>query len=162
MEAWKTGLERSENIRMKFNFVEFFCGFGSVTESFRKRGFKTWKTDIRKRKDVCEPDLRINIMQLRARDIPFKRVHALWASPPCDVWSYAAGSFHWNKVTKPTNIFTNAKDIKFKELAAFGRGAKIKHKFSNISKNKISKIPEELADEISAYCLKKCSQDIKN
>ena len=201
------------------NFIELFCGYGIITSSFKKAGFQTWKTDIRKRKGVCEPDLRKNILQLSARDIPFKKIHVLWASLPCDVWSYAAGSFHWNKdgtpktqkchdhieilkktlelideispdyffienprgrlrffplfvewlekhhavtktltyssygfpATKPTNIFTNARDIYFKELDKFGRGAKTNFKLDNISVCQKQKIPEKLAEEIAKY-----------
>lgn len=201
------------------NFVELFCGYGVVTETFKKEGFNTWKTDIRKRKGVCEPDLRKNILQLTAREIPFKKVHVLWASPPCDVWSYASGDFHWNEngspktekcqehikilkktlelidelnpevwfienprgrlrsfplfvrwlkkhhvVTKtltyssygfpspkPTNIFTNASDIEFKELDKFGRGAKVDFKLDNISVAQKQKVPGLFAEEILKY-----------
>ncbi len=40
-------------------------------------------------------------MHLSIADIPFQKVNVLWASPPCDVWSYAAGSFHWDKEGNP-------------------------------------------------------------
>ncbi len=201
------------------NFVELFCGFGIVTSSFQKAGFQTWKTDIRKRKGVCEPTLRKNILQLKREDIPFENVHVLWASVPCDCWSYAGGSFHWNKdgtpktekcqehiellkktlklideikpdiffienprgklrnfkpflewlernsavikiltyssygfpATKPTNIFTNARDISFKELDKFGRGAKTNFKLDNISVCQKQKVPEALAEDIVKY-----------
>lgn len=83
------------------NCVELFCGYGVISSSFKARGFSVWKTDIRKRRGVCEPDLRINILQLKRDQIPFEKVNVLWASPPCDVWSYAAESFHWNKDGSP-------------------------------------------------------------
>ncbi|KKM90693.1 hypothetical protein LCGC14_1235980 [marine sediment metagenome] len=201
------------------NFVELFCGYGIMTESFRKRNYNVWKTDLRKRKGVCEPDLKKSIMQLSSSDIPFKKVHVLWASPPCDIWSYASGNFHWNKkgypktkkclahieilkktlelidkikpdiffienprgrlrnypdflewlkrknavcktltlssygfqTTKPTNIFTNLKEIKFKRLDRFGRGAKCKNKLFNISKCQAQKIPAPLSEEIAEF-----------
>lgn len=56
------------------SFVELFCGFGTITDSFKKRGFKTWKTDIRKRRGCCEPDLRINILQLSSSNIPINKI----------------------------------------------------------------------------------------
>lgn len=201
------------------NVVELFCGYGIISNSFKKAGFNVFSTDIRKRKGVCEPDLRKNILQLTSMDIPFKKVHVLWASPPCDVWSYASGNFHWNKdgtpktekclehieilkktlelidklkpeiffienprgrlrhfplmieflkkhlaviktltyssygfpTTKPTNIFTNVRDISFKELDKFGRGARIKFKLDNISKGQKQKIPLPLAEAIVKY-----------
>ena len=35
------------------------------------------------------------------KDIPFKKVDVLWASPPCDVFSKAGAGFHWNKDGTP-------------------------------------------------------------
>ena len=83
------------------NVVELFCGYGVVTNSFSAAGFNVFSVDIRKRKGICEPTLRKDVLQLSTRDIPFKKVHVLWASLPCDVWSYASGSFHWNKDGTP-------------------------------------------------------------
>jgi len=202
---------------MKRNFIELFCGYGNMSRAFKAHGFSTWKTDNRKRKGVCEPDLRKNVLQLSSSDIPFKKVHVLWASLPCDVWSYASGDFHWHidgtpktekcmehieilkktlelideirpdiffienprgrlrhflpfmmwlikhhavtktltmssygfPTTKPTNIFTTARDISFKELDRFGRGAKVSAKLNNISKGQKQKIPRPLAEEIA-------------
>ncbi len=204
---------------MERNFVELFCGFGIVTRTFKEAGFDTWKTDIRKRKGICEPDLRKNILELKTFEIPFEKVHMLWASPPCDIWSYASGDFHWNKDgspkteksmehieilkkslaviheinpdiffienprgrlrhypffvewlkqhnavektltmgsygfpgAKPTNIFTNAQDIQFKELVPFGRGAKSDFKMHNISVCQKQKVPRSLANDILYY-----------
>ena len=176
----------------------------------------------RKRKGVCEPDLRANILDITSHDIPFKKCHVLWASPPCDVWSYAANSFHWTKenlprtkkclehieilnkclvlieelspcyffienprgrlrhypslkrflkkylavtktltlsaygfpTTKPTNIFTNAVDYIHKPMDKFGRGAKVQHKFDNLTKCQRQETPQLLAEEIRLYCEK--------
>lgn len=83
------------------NVVELFSGSGTISEEFKRAGHNTFTVDIRKRKGVCEPDLRKNIIQLTIQDIPFDKVDILWASPPCDVWSYASGSFHWNKDGSP-------------------------------------------------------------
>lgn len=200
------------------NFIELFCGYGTVTDAFQKEGFKTWKTDIRKRKGVCEPDVKKSILQFDFREVPFEKVHVLWASPPCDVWSYASGNFHWDgdipktekclehieilkktlavieilnpdiffienprgklryfrpfvewlekhhgvsktltlssygfPSTKPTNIFTNATDIQFKELDKFGRGAKTNFKLDNVSVCQKQKTPAPLAEDIVKY-----------
>lgn len=80
---------------MEKTAVELFCGYGVISKFLERAGFKTWKTDIRKRKGVCMPDLKKDIMQLSRKEIPFEKVSVLWASLPCDCWSYAAGSFHW-------------------------------------------------------------------
>jgi site-specific DNA-cytosine methylase len=86
---------------IKMNVVELFSGSGVISETFKEKGHKTFTIDIRKRKGICEPDLRKNIMQVKVKDIPFKKVHVLWASPPCDVFSKASIHFHWNKDGTP-------------------------------------------------------------
>lgn len=53
--------------------------------------------------------------------------------------------------TKPTNIFTNARDIEFKELDRFGRGAKINFKLDNVSVCQKQKTPALLAENIVKY-----------
>ena len=78
------------------NVVELFSGSGTFSKIFKENGHDTFSIDIRKRKGKCEPDLRKDIMDVLIRDIPFKKVHVLWASPPCDVFSKAGGNFHWN------------------------------------------------------------------
>ena len=83
------------------NVIELFSGSGIISRTFSERGHKTFSIDIRKRKGICEPDLRKSILQVSLRDIPFKKVHVLWASPPCDVFSKAGAGFHWNKDGTP-------------------------------------------------------------
>ena len=202
------------------NIVELFSGSGIISQEFKRAGHDTFSIDIRRRKGICMPDLKANILDTSSHDIPFRKCHVLWASPPCDVWSYAAGSFHWTKnnlprtkkclehlhilekcmaiieelspeyffienprgrlrhyprmlkflkkhhavtkeltlssygfiTTKPTNIFTNAVDYSPKELHKFGRGAKVRHRFDNLTKCQRQRIPQQLATEIRQYC----------
>ncbi len=202
------------------NVVELFSGSGIISHEFKRAGHNTFSVDIRKRKGTCEPDLQKDIMHLTIQDIPFNKIDVLWASLPCDVWSYAAGSFHWDKkglpkteksmlhihllhkalhlieqinptlyfienprgrlrnypgllaflyynkgmakeltyssygfpTTKPTNIFTNALNYQPKELDRFGRGAKVRHRFDNMTKCQRQKVPGALAEEIRKYC----------
>jgi len=205
------------------NVVELFSGSGTLSAEFKRAGHKTFTVDIRKRKGICMPDLRKNILQLKRSDIPFKKIDVLWLSPPCDVWSYAAGSFHWHSddtpktekcqvhiqillkslalieklspgyfflenprgrmryypalmkflinypgvcreltyssygfpTIKPTNIFTSALDYLPRSLGAYGRGAKNKAVFDNLTKCQRQKVPSSLAREIRLYCEKK-------
>jgi len=201
------------------NFVELFSGSGTVTEEFKSRGHKTFSVDIRRRKGICEPDLKMDIMKLTPADIPFEKVHVIWASPPCNCWSNAAGSLHWKgqmpmttkcvnhlrmlkkclvvieklspdyfflenprgrmrylKImtdwliknnamikqltmssygfpsTKPTDIFTNALDIKFKHMDPYGRGANCKIDLRSKTKCQRQKTPHLLAECIREYC----------
>lgn len=81
--------------------VELFSGSGIISEEFKKAGHDVFSIDIRKRKGNCEPNLKKDIIQVTLKDIPFKKVNVVWASPPCDVFSKAGGAFHWTKERKP-------------------------------------------------------------
>lgn len=81
------------------NSIELFSGSGTFSKVFAAAGWRTFTIDIRRRKGVCEPDLRKNVLDISSQDLPYREVHALWASPPCDIWSYAAGSHHWKSAT---------------------------------------------------------------
>lgn len=83
------------------NIVELFSGSGTLSKEFKAAGHNVFSIDIRKRKGICEPTLKKNILHVLKNDIPFKKVDVLWASPPCDVFSKASGSFHWTSDGKP-------------------------------------------------------------
>ena len=85
------------------NVVELFSGSGTIGKAFEKINRSiVFSVDIRKRKGKCEPSLRKDILDLTAAHIPFDNIDVLWASPPCDVWSYASGNFHWNGLEPKT------------------------------------------------------------
>ena len=50
--------------------------------------------------------------------------------------------------TKPTNIFTNCPDLKFKELDAFGRGAKCNQVFANLTKVQRQSYPINFCNDV--------------
>jgi hypothetical protein len=76
--------------------IELFCGHGEVTRAFRSAGHHAYSYDIRKRKGICEPSLREDIMKLQRTDFPHE-VDVVWASPPCTSFSYGAGNFYYKK-----------------------------------------------------------------
>lgn len=76
----------NNHCKKTLNIVELFSGSGTVSKEFERAGHNVFSIDIRKRKGICEPHLRKNIMQVRLSDIPFNRVDVVWASPPCDVF----------------------------------------------------------------------------
>lgn len=80
--------------------LELFSGSGTVSKVFKNHGWTAISLDNRKRKGVCEPDIRKDILQLDRLELP-EKIHAIWASLPCDVWSYAAGAFNWTKDGQP-------------------------------------------------------------
>ena len=57
---------------------------------------------------------------------------------------------------KPTNIFTNFKDLKLKPVSRFGRGNKnnLPGSFNNMTKSQRQKTPEKLYKSILSQCLK--------
>jgi len=85
----------------EMNIVELFSGSGILSQRFKERGHNVFSIDIRKRKGICEPSLRKDIMHVKLKDIPFEKVDVVWASPPCDVFSKASANFHWNKDGSP-------------------------------------------------------------
>lgn len=205
---------------MKLNVIELFSGSGTISKEFKKRGHNVFSIDIRKRKGICEPSLRKDILELKREDIPFKNIDVIWASPPCDVFSHSGIWYHWNKdgspktekakehlkilnktlklieslspeyffienprgkmrynksminflirnnamtkeltyssygspIIKPTNIFTNALNYIPKPLGKFGRGAKNKIIFDNLTKTQRQKVPGTLAKEVVTFC----------
>ncbi len=57
-------------------------------------------------------------------------------------------SSYGNYPKKPTNIFTNAKNIKFRDLDSYGRGSKSLIKFDNLTLNQRQSYPKELVNYI--------------
>ena len=64
------------------NIVELFSGSGTISKEFKAAGHNVFSIDIRKRKGICEPSLRKDILEVTIRDIPFDKIDVVWASPP--------------------------------------------------------------------------------
>lgn len=75
--------------------VELFCGKGIIAKEFKSRGHSCTTLDIRKRSGICSPDIRANILHIKSAELLFGPVDVVWASPPCQCWSNAAGSYHF-------------------------------------------------------------------
>lgn len=213
--------------------IELFSGSGKISSSLIEKGFESYTFDIRKRKGICTPDFRKDISKISSSEIKklitdknpqaFKNgLFVLWLGLPCDVWSYASGSHHWNKdntpktekckdhlkllkhvfklinelnpkyffienprgrlryhkemidfliksnsmakqltmssygfgTQKPTNVFTNFHQLKFKPLDKFGRGNKSMLQFNNLTVNQRQSYPKEFCDEIINQLIK--------
>jgi hypothetical protein len=102
------------------NVLELYSGSGEVSRRFKSSGYNTMQIDNRKRKGICEPDLRIDIMQLSAAHIfdYFKgQVDIVWCSFPCTVFSYAAGNFHFKDGKPQTETAIQMLKLLSKSLA---------------------------------------------
>ncbi len=91
----------------KLNTLELFSGSGTISKSFADAGHNTFEIDNRRRKGVCEPDLKADIGSLSALEIVnhyenklqecINEIDIVWASFPCTTFSYGAGLFHQSK-----------------------------------------------------------------
>ena len=86
---------------MKKTMLELFSGSGKISRSFQRAGYKTTTVDVRKRKGVCEPDIRADIGQITIHDLPSNEFDVVWVGLPCDIWSYAAKGHHWTTENLP-------------------------------------------------------------
>jgi len=89
--------------------IELFCGHGTLTKVARSFDYRMLSIDIRKRKGICEPDIRMDIKKCAALfsdskttpDFLKYRPLFVWAGIPCDIWTYASGGFHLDSLFEP-------------------------------------------------------------
>ena len=74
------------------NYLELFSGFASVGQEFKNNGHNVFTIDNNK---SFNPDLVKDIMEITIDDIPFYP-DIIWASPPCQCFSVASISTHWD------------------------------------------------------------------
>lgn len=97
-------------------FIELYCGSGNMSKAFAEAGFQTFQIDIRKRTGTCEPDWQKDILTIRPGELIKKvpgRCNVLWASPPCPIFSHAAGNRYFeNGKLRPEIAKKSTKHIK--------------------------------------------------
>jgi len=73
--------------------LELFSGTGSFSKVAKARGHRviTVDNDPQHKPDIC-----IDILKLKAEDIPFKP-DIIWASPPCTTFSVASIRHYWKE-----------------------------------------------------------------
>jgi hypothetical protein len=74
--------------------VELFCGSGNITRSFKDAGFHTFGIDNRKRLNVCEPDLKTDILKVDIDILREAYPDIIYAGVPCNAFSNAAGNYY--------------------------------------------------------------------
>lgn len=75
--------------------LELYSGSGKISQAFESAGYFSVSVDNRRRKGVCEPTMRADIATITIEDLPHDHYDVIWIGLPCDVWTYAAGGFHW-------------------------------------------------------------------
>ncbi len=81
--------------------IELFSGSGELTKVFNEAGHHFISVDKRRRKGICEPSFRADILNLKPYHFPFERPDVVWASPTCTAFSYGAGDFYFDKNGTP-------------------------------------------------------------
>lgn len=75
--------------------LELFSGKGVISKVARSYGMQTIEVDKRKRTGTCVPDIHIDILKVKNPVALFGKVDIIWASPPCQCWSNAPGTYHF-------------------------------------------------------------------
>ena len=86
---------------MELKILELFCGTKNMSNTFKKKGHKTFTID---NNPSLDPDLCINILDFNISMIPeeFRKPDVIWASPPCTTFSVAGRSSNY------TNFIPNS------------------------------------------------------
>lgn len=82
--------------------LELFSGTESFSKVARARGHETFTIELN---EHFNPDLCKNILDVKAKDIPFKP-DVIWASPPCTCFSVASIGSSWIGNYHPKRVET--------------------------------------------------------
>jgi len=77
--------------------IDVFCGSGSFSKVASSFGYEVISLDNRRRKGVCEPTLKFDILKVRSTLFKSINPKIMWFGLPCDIWSNASGGFHLDK-----------------------------------------------------------------
>jgi hypothetical protein len=81
----------------KIKILELFCGTKSFSKVAESLGYEIYTMDNNK---SLNPDLCINILDLKLKMIPFQP-DIIWASPPCQCFSVASIGSNWKGNYEP-------------------------------------------------------------
>lgn len=85
----------------KIIVLDIFCGSGSFGEVAKKAGFEVISLDNRRRKGICEPTLKLDILKVPGTFFSSIPVSVAWFGLPCTIWSNASGGKHLDKNFEP-------------------------------------------------------------
>ena len=86
---------------MKNLAIEIFCGGGTFSKVASSLGYEVISLDNRRRKGICEPTLKTDILKVQHTFFKSLQPKVMWFGLPCDIWSFASGGFHLDKNFKP-------------------------------------------------------------
>ena len=134
--------------------LELFSGTGSFSEVAKARGHEVFTIDIEK---DFNPDLCIDIMDLKASDIPFQP-DVIWASPPCQKFSVMTIYRNWEKLEDGTYKPKNDETIKHINLHKKGLAIikELKPKFFFIENPRAMLRKQEFMQEIPRKTVTYC------
>lgn len=100
--------------------LELFAGTRSIGKAFENRGHQVFSVEWDKNFENI--DLYADILTVTTDEIlnRFGRPDVIWASPDCSTFSIAAISHHGDTRMKPTDIWTNHPEPKFKPMCKNG------------------------------------------
>jgi site-specific DNA-cytosine methylase len=81
--------------------VDIFTGSGSFKNVCRSLGIECLSIDNRRRKGTCEPDLRLDILNVPGTFFESMQPDIMWFGLPCTVWSNASHGFHLDSNFNP-------------------------------------------------------------
>lgn len=81
--------------------IDLFCGSGSFGKVARALGYEVISVDNRRRKNTCEPTLKMDISECAAHFFLSMSPVVLWSGLPCTIWSNASGGFHLDSNFNP-------------------------------------------------------------
>lgn len=86
---------------MKNLAIDIFSGSGSFSKVASSFGYEIISLDNRRRKGICEPTLKLDILNVSSSFFKSLKPKIMWFGLPCDIWSNASGGFHLTKDFKP-------------------------------------------------------------
>lgn len=89
-------------------FIDLFTGSGNFEKVCRSYGFECVSFDIRRRAGVCEPSIKVDLLDLPNDFFTSMRPFFFYIAFPCTIFSNASGNFHIdNDFTPKTKLAVN-------------------------------------------------------
>jgi hypothetical protein len=134
--------------------IELFCGSGGFTKISRSFKIECLSVDIRRRKNTCEPSLKMDLLKVRSSFFKEMNPFIMWVGLPCDIWSNASGGFHLNKYFEPKTEKAQIHLNLFNKTIQIIKDSKPKYWFIENPRGKLKNYPDliEFLKNNSGHC----------